>query len=144
MGSETALTETRWTQPFRWGLLTAFDDERRASLPDDVTSKRVTATDTALTVLVRHSQDATSPQGWPDDLGQPEAQVQVIVAFNEAPVGSAVEFEGLLRCESGRLAVGDAETEQVLDVPAGVLRVQVSLFPVDFAENVVLRLLQTQ
>lgn len=124
--------------------MTALDDERRASLPDDLTSARVTATETALAVLVRHSQDSTAPEGWPDDLGQPEAQVQVIVAFTQAPAGSAVEFEGLLRCESGRLAVGDAGTEQLLDVPAGVLRVQVSLFPVDFAEIVVLRLLQAE
>jgi hypothetical protein len=35
--------------------------------------------------------------------------------------------------------VGDAEVERVIDVPAGTVRVQVSLFPVEYADVVVIR-----
>jgi hypothetical protein len=91
---------------------------------------------------VRHSQDIEGPEDWPSDLSLPEVQVRVVVAFAESPDGEPVEFEGSLQCQSGRLAVGDAENERVLDVPAGKLRTQVSLFPREFAEYVVLRLIQ--
>lgn len=132
--------EFQWTQPFRWGLLTAFDHAGDWVLPEDVSGALATATDTALAVRVRHSQDIEEPEGWPGDLGLPEVQVRVVVAFAEAPDGAVVDFETSLRYASGRLAVGDAENEQILDVPQGVLRVEVTLIPREFAEYVVLRL----
>ena len=144
VSSEPSAREIQWSQPFRWGLLTAFDSERSWGLPDDVTANAVTATDTALAVQVRHSQDIEEPEDWPSDLNLPEAQVRVVVAFAESPDGAPVEFDGFLQCQSGRLAVGDAEDERILHVPAGVLRVQVSLFPREFAEYVVLRLIQAE
>lgn len=144
MSSEPSAREVQWSHPFRWGLLTAFDKERSGGLPDDVSANAVTATDTALAVQVRHSQDIEEPKDWPSDLSLPEAQVRVVVAFAESPDGAPVEFEGFLQCQSGRLAVGDAENERVLDVPAGVLRIQVSLFPREFAEYVVLRLIPAE
>lgn len=133
--------EVQWSQPFRWGLLTAFDSENKWELPTDVSADVVTATDTALAVQVRHSQDIEEPEGWPNDLGLPDVLVRVVVAFVESPGSAVVDFEGSLMCRSGRLAVGDAEDERVLDVPPGLLRVQVSLFPREFAEDVVLRLI---
>jgi len=139
--SSAARSDVQWSQPFRWGLLTAFDSDSRWDLPDDVSTDVVTSTDTALAVQVRHSQDIEEPEDWPRDLSLPEAQVRVVVAFAESPDSAPVEAETVLRCESGHLAVGDAENERVLDVPAGLLRVQVSLFPREFAEYVVLRLI---
>jgi hypothetical protein len=133
--------EIQWSQPFRWGLLTAFDAENKWDLPNDVSAEVVTATDTAVAVQVRHSQDIEEPEGWPSDLGLPEVQVRVVVAFAESPTRETVAFDGSLLCRSGRLAVGDAENERVLDVPSGSLHVQVSLFPREFAEYVVLRLI---
>jgi hypothetical protein len=122
-------------------LLTAFDPEIGWVAPDDVGACAVTATDTSLAVQVRHCQDIEEPEGWPSDLDLPEVLVRVVVVFAESPGGAAVEFEGSLLCQSGHLTVGDAENERVLDVPPGVLRVQVSLFPREFAEYVVLRLI---
>jgi len=136
-----ARAEVQWSQPFRWGLLTAFDNENPWDLPDDVSAAVVTATSTCLAVQVRHSQDIEEPEDWPRDLGLPEAQVRVVVAFEESPPSVLVQFEGSLLCHSGRLAVGDAETERVLDVPQGLLRVQVSVFPAEFSEYVVIRLM---
>jgi hypothetical protein len=46
----------------------------------------------------------------------------------------------LLACPSGRLCIGDAETERVVEVSPGTLRVQVSRRPVEFAEEVTLYL----
>ena len=139
--SSAAPEEVQWSQPFRWGLLTAFDSENKWDLPDDVSAGVVTATDTALAVQVRPSQDIEEPEGWPSDLGLPEVQVRVVVAFAKSPSSAHVDFEGSLQCPSGHLAIGDAENERILDVPPGRLRVQVSLFPREFAEYVVLRLL---
>lgn len=138
--SSSARREVQWSQPFRWGLLTAFDAENLWDLPDDVNADLVTATETALAVQVRHSQDIEEPEGWPSDVGLPEQQVRVVVTFAESRDADAVEFETSLRCASGRLAVGDAENERVLEVPPGLLRVQVSLFPREFADYVILRL----
>ncbi len=133
--------EIQWSQPFRWGLLTAFDPESKWDLPDDVSADVVTATDTVFAVHVLHSRDIEEPEGWPSDLDLPERQVQVVVAFTESPSSDMLTFEGRISCPSGHLAVGDAENERVLDVPSGTLRVQVSLFPHDFAEYVVIRLI---
>lgn len=139
--SSTTRPDVQWSQPFRWGLLTAFDAESRWELPDDVSAAVVTATATAVAVQVRHSQDIEEPEGWPSDLGLPEVLVRVVVAFAASPSSAAVDFEGSLLCQSGHMAIGDAENERVLDVPPGLLRVQVSLFPREFAEYVVLRLI---
>jgi hypothetical protein len=139
--SPAARKDVRWSQPFGWGLLTAFDPESRWDLPDDVSARVVTATETALAVQVRRSQDVEEPEGWPSDLGWPEAQVGVVLAFAESPSSAHVDFEGSLLCPSGHLAIGDAENEQVPDVPTGLLRVQVSLFARECAEYVVLRLI---
>lgn len=138
-----AVPEVQWSQPFRWGLLTAFDSENRWDLPYDVSAELVTATETAIAVQVRHSQDIEEPEGWPSDLSLPEQLVRVVVAFAESPKGAPVDFRTSLQCPSGRLAVGDAENERVLDVPPGLLRIQVSLFPREFAEHVILRVTPT-
>jgi len=63
--------------------------------------------------------------------------VRVTVAFDEAP-RAGVEFDGSLVFPSGRLCIGDAETERVIEVPPGTLRVQVSRTPIEFAEEVTL------
>ena len=138
--SEHDASQFRWSQPFRWGLLLAFDAENAWDLPDDVGADPVTATETCLAVGVHQCHDLPEHDGWPSDIYLPLAQVEVIVCFQESPSSAAVEHEGLLRCESGRLNVGDAENERILDVPAGVLRAQVSLFPREYPDHVVLRL----
>lgn len=58
-----------------------------------------------------------------------------MVAFKTAS-SSDVEFEGWLACPSGRICVGDAESERMLHVPPGDLRVQVARTPFEFAEQV--------
>jgi len=113
----------------------AFDAEGPFELPEGIGSNAVRATSTCLTVPVLHAQDVDKP----DDAGPndpiPEARVQVTVTFGTADA-AAVEFEGSLACPSGRLCVGDAENECVIDVPRGDLWVQVARTPSEFAEQV--------
>ena len=40
--------EVRWTQPFGWGLLLAFDDEIDGELPDELGSAAVVASSSCL------------------------------------------------------------------------------------------------
>ncbi|MFC3688720.1 hypothetical protein [Aquipuribacter hungaricus] len=134
--------DVSWHQSFGWGLLTVVDDDARtAELPVGVGQGAVSASTSWLAVPVRHAQDVEAPDGWPDDLGIPGAQVAVVVAFQAAAPGDPVHFDGELWCPSGRLMVGDPETERQVDVVAGAVRIQVSLFPAEHAEAVVLRLL---
>ena len=58
-----------------------------------------------------------------------------------AAPGHPVHLDGELSCPSGRLAVGDPETESEINVPPGAVRIQVSLFPAEHADVVVRRLL---
>ena len=131
-------TVPSWSQPFRWGLLIAFDSEGQFELPDGIGSNAVRASSTCLTVPVLHAQDVEIPEDAGPNEPIPEAQVHVMVAFAKAAVD--VEFESSLACPSGRLYIGDAENERVIDVPPGNLLVQVARAPIDFAEQVTLYL----
>ena len=136
--------ESRWVQPFRWGLLMAFDAQEPWELPETFWEalgdgrardpERPQASSTCLTVPVLHSQDVEVPDDFPADEPLPEAVVEVVVAVPEEPGDGA--FECLIQCPSGRLTVGDAENERVVDVPAGTLRVGVLQDPPRFAERV--------
>jgi hypothetical protein len=113
------LPETFWDAP----------GERRARDPDVPQ-----ASPTCLTVPVLHSQDVEVPEDFPPDQQVPEAEVEVVVAVPEKPDGDG--FECFIECPSGRLTVGDAENERVVEVPAGRLRIGVVQDPSRFAERV--------
>jgi hypothetical protein len=84
-----------------------------------------------------HAQDIETPPGIAPDEPLPHAEVQVTVRVGGAALEQP-EFEAQLRCPSGRLEVGDAEASRTIEVPPGVLRVQVDRRPRQFAEEVVL------
>ena len=90
---------------------------------------------------MRHVYDSRTRQERPRDVTIPREEVAVVVAFAQAPADAKLQFDGEISCRSGRLNVGDAEHARVIDVPAGVVRVQVSLFPLEDADSVVLRIL---
>lgn len=129
--------EQRWSQPFHWGLLMAFDATEPFEPPHLSRDEAVQASDTSMSVPVLHAQDIETPPGIGPDEPLPHAEVQVTVHVG----GSALEhpeFEAKLYCPSGRLQVGDAEASRIIEVPPGVLRVQVNRRPQQFAEEVVL------
>ena len=125
-----------WSQPFRWGLLMAFDDDNDWVLPEGIGGGGVYATSTCLAVTVLHAQDVEVPDDWPDDAEIPEAQVRLTLIVDDEVPGTEPEYDGTFLCPSGRLSLGDAETSQVHQVPAGPLRLRVWREPVQYSEAV--------
>ena len=124
-------------QPFQWGVLTAGEAGLAWDVPES-SGNSITASSTCLVVPVLHAQDIELPQSALAGEQLPQALVEVVVNVGGPPL-SHVEFTARLRCESGRLAVGDAEDERTVDVPTGVLRIDVAREPAEFAERVTLR-----
>lgn len=127
-----------WKQPFEWGVLLAFDDGAKGSLPAGIGAERIVATATCVAVPVLHAQDVEIPDDWPDDQELPPAEVEVSVMLGAVPANA--EWVGPLDCPTGRLSVGDANSSRVLDVPSGRLTVAVSREPVRYAERVTITL----
>lgn len=96
-----------------WDLPAWFADERGGPMNGPQ------ATTTCLTVPVLSSQDVEVPDEYPSDESLPEVLVTVV----DSPQGCPYEF--LIECPSGRINVGDAEVERVLEVVAGTIRVGV-------------------
>ena len=93
---------------------------------------------TCLTVPVLSSQDIEVREDYPPDEPLPEARVEVLVRVVDSPRWCPHEF--LIECPTGRLSVGDAEVERVLDVIAGTVRIGVWQDPPQFAERVLLEI----
>jgi hypothetical protein len=128
---------TTWSQPFHWGLLVASDPAAPFDAPDLRADGTIQATASCLSVPVLHAQDVVTPPDWPDDEPVPEAMVEVTVVVDELLQDvDRPEFEGTLVCPSGRLLIGDADSEREVAVPVGTLRVRVTRDPVEFAERV--------
>lgn len=132
--------QLEWTQPFRWGLLLAFDDQESFDLPPDLGDEAITSSASCLAVPVLHAADVDIPDDWPEDVALPSAMVTVTVVVGEPLPLDAVEFNGQLSCPSGRLAIGDAEHERVVEVPQGPIRVQVIREPLEYASHVTMRI----
>ncbi len=130
--------EVRWSQPFHWGLLTAFDDSTNWKSPGDIREGRVTATDDCLAIPVLHAQDVEFDESTDPDEPLPEAEVEVILTSR--PLSGSTDYTGLLRCSSGRLQVGDADEYRLVQVPSGDLEVGVRLEPREHAERVFIAL----
>lgn len=109
-------------------------------MPDLDRSGGIRATDTCLAVPVLHAADVVTPPDWPDDEPLPEATVSVTVVVDDAGEDDVFEYEGVLHCDSGQLAVGDAENERLIAVPAGRIRVRVRRDPIEFSERVTIRI----
>ena len=138
MHTEVLRDEVRWSQPFRWGLLTAYDNDADWELPTDLGEGHVAATTSCLAVPVLHSQDVEFEDHGGTETPLPEAEVEVVVTTR--PLEIAPTYDGPLQCPSGRLQVGDANEYRLVQVPPGDLRAQVWLEPVEHAERVVIAL----
>ena len=137
--SEVMLDEVRWAQPFHWGLLIAHDSDADWEVPSDVGKAPVAATTTCLAIAVRHAQDVqVVDDGESEAVPPPQAEVQVVLTTR--PLEVVPDYDGTLRCPSGRLQVGDADEYRLVQVPAGDLRAQVWLEPEERARRVVIAL----
>ncbi|TFF17417.1 hypothetical protein [Cellulosimicrobium funkei] len=132
--------QLEWTQPFRWGLLLAFDEQESFDLPPDLGDEAITSSPSCLAVPVLHAADIDVSDDWPEDVDPPSATVTVTVVVGEPLPTGVAEFDGQLSCPSGRLAIGTAENERTVDVPPGSLRVQVDREPAEYASHVTMRI----
>lgn len=116
----------RVTRPWHWGIVIVGDPSPDAPLPAYDECRLVSADDAALTIAVRHAQDA-------EDIDEAFAEAQVEVRAYSAPArpeaepGHRTVFEGALRLARGRLSVGDADGSVVIDVATGTHAVVVSV-----------------
>jgi hypothetical protein len=111
------------TRPWHWGIVVVGDPSSTA-VPDYLERHIVSAGDSALLIAVRHAQDTENT-----DLEFAEAEV-MLRGF-ERPVadlgiGRSI-FSGTISLPRGRLSVGDADGQVVLDLGAGVHDVLVSV-----------------
>ena len=132
--------QLEWTQPFRWGLLLAFDEQESFDLPPDLGDEAIASSPSCLAVPVLHAADVDVSDDWPDEAAPPPATVTGPVGVGEPLPTGVAEFDGRLSCPSGRLSIGDAENERTLDVPRGPLRVQVDREPAEYANHVTMRI----
>ncbi len=136
--TEVLLEEAQWTQPFHWGLLIAHDNDADWAVPANVGKGCIAATPSCLAVPVRHSQDVKLYDDGDEETPLPQAEVKVVLTTR--PLEVPADYDGPLKCPSGRLQVGDADEYRLVQVPAGHHRVQVWLEPAGRAERVVIAL----
>lgn len=121
-------------------MLLASDSVGSFDMPAFDRTGSIGATATCLAVPVRHAADVVTPPGWPDDRPLPEATVSVTVVVGEQAEDERYEYEGVLRCDSGRLAVGDGDNERLIAVPARLVCVRVRRHPIERSEWVSIRI----
>lgn len=95
----------------------------------------VTATGSGLLISVHHAQDVNL-EGLADDEPIPGFIVAVDCWRTAAPSGTTVIWEGDLDIPSGRLLIGDAEREDVLELTPGRWHVEVAADPPDYPDEV--------
>ena len=123
----------RVDRPFGWGVL-LIGDSASPGVPATESGVAVVATRTMVAVGVRHAQDVDFDSA---DDGQevPQFSVPVEVRLGER-AETAVHFDGVIEVPSGRITVGDADSEESLLVTPGPWRIQLALNPEDQAEQV--------
>jgi hypothetical protein len=115
-------------RPFEWGGLLLADRDAEI-LPEVERGATIGANQNAIWLVVRHAQDFDFTN---EELGKPTVRVEVSIGLPETPC----DFEGIIELLSGHLTVGDADDEQVVEVPSGIYRIQISLDQPNHAEAV--------
>jgi len=106
------LFEVSASRPWHWGI--AILSSPGAQVPDNLDEGLVTGTDDCLVVRVRHAQDTEAERfegEW--DWATATIRVRSLVSFeggSEDPI-----FTGVLHLPGGLLAIGDADSEVVLN-----------------------------
>lgn len=110
------LNEVTVSRPWHWGI--AIVSAPLAAVPEVLDQGRVTASQEALVVKVRHAQDIEA-EVFEDDWSWATATVVVrsLTGFDED--AADLVYEGLLLLPDGRLSIGDADGEVIVaDLPA--------------------------
>lgn len=99
-------------RPFHWGIVIVTSPEDGGEIPEVLPDRPVTGDEHGLIALVRHAQDVESFAG---DIEWAEAEVVVRLLSEEPPDSSDRRevYRGTVRTPSGRITVGDADSEVV-------------------------------
>lgn len=120
-------------RPFNWGVLLVSDQ-----FTDDIPGSSQTGfsvSQQALAIAVRHAQDVDYDDLdlEPDDV-VPPTQVRVRVLEGRCP--QPTDFDCQIAVPSGKLSIGDAEHEVLIDVESGTYRIEVALDVAEHPESV--------
>jgi hypothetical protein len=115
-------------RPFQWGGLFLFDSDAD-DFPGLEPGSSISASGNAISLLVRHAQDFDFTN---EELDGAVVHVDLFFGIANMPC----DFDDFIELPSGRLTVGDADDEEVVDLPADVYRVQISLDQPNHAEYV--------
>ena len=97
-------------RPFHWGIVIVSAPEEGGAIPDVQPDRAVTGDEHGLIALVRHAQDVES---FAEELDWAEAEVLVRLLLGAAPESADRRevYRGRLHTPSGRVTVGDADSE---------------------------------
>ena len=114
--------EVAVSRPWHWGI--AVLSAPGAPVPEILDQSCVTGTAEALVIKVRHAQDVDVERFEGDwDWAIATIRMRSMAEFEDTT--ETVAYQGLLRLPDGRLAVGDADSEVVLNDLADQTRVRV-------------------
>jgi hypothetical protein len=106
------LYEVTVSRPWHWGI--AIVSAPGMAVPDALDQSLVTATPEALVIKVRHAQDVDA-EVFEGDWDWATATIRVRSLADFEDTAEPVVYEGLLRLPNGRLVIGDADSEVILN-----------------------------
>lgn len=104
--------EVTLSRPWHWGI--AIVSAPGAAVPETLADSLVTATAEALVIKVRHAQDIEA-EVFEDDWQWSTSTIRVRYVADLEVTTDEVIFDGILRLPDGRLAIGDADSEVILN-----------------------------
>jgi hypothetical protein len=114
-------------RPFHWGIVFMLAEEQKANIPEPVRDQLVSANESGISVSVRHAQDSDEVEG--DYIKFAEVQIGFRV-LDAPPVTTEYRrevFRGTIDLPSGRLNVGDADEETIVNGHRGPNTIIVSV-----------------
>lgn len=101
-----------------------------AELPESLSDSPLTATPDAVVIQVRHAQDVDAEVFEGDwDWATATIRVRSMTGFEEP--GEPALYDGTLRLPDGRLAIGDANSEVVINDLHEMTRIRVGVLATD-------------
>ncbi|MGH8892474.1 MAG: hypothetical protein ACRDWY_04085 [Actinomycetes bacterium] len=116
------LYEVTLTRPWHWGI--AVVSSPKAEVPDVVGDSPVVVGTDAIVIKVRHAQDVEL-EVFEGDWDWATATIHLRSLTEMQPTNRVVVHEGILTLPDGRLAVGDADGEIVVNDLSSQTRVRV-------------------
>jgi hypothetical protein len=125
-------------RPFHWGVVILTDADSEALTPDVVPGSLISSNEHGIVALVRHAQDIDSSEDTAD-WAETEIVVRLLSAAEAPSVDRREVFRGGLHLPSGRLSIGDADSDVIHPAHRGwnelVITVAADLSPTDLSPD---------